>query len=382
MVSAEPPKLLLEKLANYVAKANISPNAKAEATVRDALIDTFGCILVGAQDTVAAKARASTIDCLGRHPVFGTTESRNAETAALLNATSAHALDFDDWEIPGNTHPSAVLFPALLAASGETPVSGRAIVEAYCAGFEVIARIGGAINYDHYEKGWHTTATLGAIGAAAAVARLWKLTQEQCLHAMAISVSRACGFTQQFGSDTKPLQAGFAAEAGLSCATFAKHGLTGQPNILEGSRGYIALCGHSDLDRFTAPFATLGKTLSLETHGLAVKAYPCCGYTHRIIDCAIALYENGHVDVANIANIAIHLPEFHANILPFRHPNDEAEARFSLPFCTALALMNGMVSASDFTPELWNDRTVMRLISVSEIHPFILNNPHLNYDED
>jgi len=381
MMTADPSQPILEQLATFVANADIILEPKAHSSVCNALIDTLGCIIAGASSRVATKAQAATRGRTGTAPVFGTAHRRAPEAAAFLNGVAGHVLDFDDWESPGNTHPSAVIFPALLAACEGRVVSGDDIAVAYAAGFEVIARLGEAMNYDHYEKGWHATATLGAIGATAAAARLWGLDTVQCQNAMAIVVSRAAGLTAQFGSDTKPLQAGFAAESGLIAATLAAHGLTGQATALEGDNGYIALTAHSQSDRLVKPFENLGAPLALQAYGLTVKAYPSCGYTHRIIDCALALHTRGTVGVENITHIEIYLPKFHANIMPFKHPQDDAAARFSLPFCAAVALVFGAVAAADFTPNRWNDPKIKHLIDASDIFPFALNNPHLNYDE-
>ena len=373
----------LQQLARFVAKAEIAPDENTVNTVRDALIDTLGCILAGASQPVAKQTRA-TLCAWGRGlaPVLGTDVCLAAPWAAMANAVAGHALDFDDWEIPGNTHVSGVLFPALLAVAASEPCSGRAILEAYIAGFEVIARVGEAVNYEHYANGWHATATLGAIGAAAAVARLTGLDRVQAANAMSIALSQAVGYVCQFGSNAKPLQAGFAAKAGVVAAALAQNGLSGQPDVLEHPTGFNKLMAHGEAERFAADFRSAGNPLALTEYGLVVKPYPTCAYSHRLIDCVLALRPKQTIDPAQIVRITASLPDFHAAIMPFHKPMTRAEALFSLPFCVALALVDGQVTLANLEREAWTDATIVDLIAkvTMRIHP--PKNPALNYDPD
>ncbi len=370
---------LVEQIGRFVAETPVALDPETGAVVRSALIDLVGCMVIGSREEVAVKARSAMGRRPGPVPAVGTSETFSPEGAAFLNAVAGHALDFDDWEIPGNTHPSVAIFPALLAAATGRRLGGRALAEAYVVGFEIIARLGEGLNFEHYEAGWHSTATFGPIGAAAAVARIEGFDAETAAHAVAIAVSRASGLTAQFGSDVKPLQAGFAAEAGLTAAKLAAAGLKGQPHILEGPRGYNALTAHGDEDRLAAAFAGIGRPFSLTTHGLVFKPYPSCGYTHRIVDAALQLRGQG-IDPAAIANIELAIPDFHADVLPFRAPKTAREARFSLPFCAALALCRGAVEVRDFADEAWREPPIARLIEKTRVAPFEPLNPSLNYD--
>ena len=282
----------LETLAHFVAEQTFQPDTATAEVARDALIDTLGCIVVGSRQPVSVNTR-KTVSAWGEGPaqLFGTPLKLSPPWAALANGVAGHSLDFDDWEIPGNSHPSITILPALLAVAATRPVTGKEFVDAYLAGFEVIARLGEAVNFEHYDEGWHSTATLGAYGAAAGVARLLKLNPIRTAHAISISFSQAVGYTKQFGSNAKPLQAGFAAKAGVLSGSLAANGLTGQAWILDHPRGFISLMGNGDTSRFPAALAKLGESLALTDWGLVVKPYPSCGYTHRVIDCALELRE-------------------------------------------------------------------------------------------
>lgn len=372
----------LTRLGHFIAGTSFPTDASTDRLIRDALIDVFGCILIGTCQDVAKDALSAVQNDAGPAPVLGTPHRLTPPAAAFANAVAGHALDFDDWEIPGNAHPTAVLVPAILAAGADRPLSGKALSTAYLAGFEVIARLGEGLNFEHYDTGWHSTGTLGAIGAAAAVARLTGLDAERTTNALSLAVSRASGLTCQFGADAKPIQAGFAAEAGVSAARLAAVGLTGQPHALDAPSGFAALTGGAPPDRLAAVLDGLEDRPALKEHGLVFKPYPSCGYTHRIIDAALALRERGGFSIAEIARLDIHLPDFHAEILPFDLPRDMREARFSLPFCAAAALINGRMTVADFEAAIWREPEFAELISKATVHPARPRNPLLNYDPD
>ena len=370
---------LISQLARFVATAPDATERALTEVIRDSVIDTFGCILVGADEEVARLCRAALGPvAAGESPVYGSALRARPESAAFLNAVAGHALDMDDWEIPGNSHASVVMLPALLAAA-DGPLPAESLCDAYVMGFEVIARLGEAINFDHYARGWHTTGTLASIGAAAAISRLWRLDAAQTANAISLAVSRAAGLTRQFGSHAKALQAGFAAENGLGAARLARAGLSGQTHVLEGDQGYFALTAHADHHRYRIPFTRLGKRLALDEYGQVLKPYSSCGYTHRIIDCARQFYRDG-IEAGQIKSIRIELPDFHAAILPFRQPQNRREALFSLPFCAAMGLLHGDLSLSDLDGERWKRPEVKALIAISEISPFVPTRPQLNYD--
>lgn len=362
----------------------MTASVRGKAFIRDAFIDIYGCMLAGARQPVAIKTlralqASGQVTDQATARIYGCDRRATPTAAAMLNAVAGHALDFDDWEVPGNTHVSVVLFPAILAASAGTELSGARAVDAYIAGFEVIARIGEAINLEHYANGWHATATLGAIGAAAAAARILYLDREKTINALAIASSQALGFNAQFGSEAKPLQVGFAVEGGLLAAFLAAENLTGQAHVLDHPSGMIALMGHDQPQRIHAPLARLGKQLAVDEYGIVFKPWPCCGYTHRIMSGMLEL-RSRNIDIAQIEQIELHLPEMHAGILPFRQPRNRSEALFSLPFCAAMALIYGGLTIQDIADEAWNREAIRQMITRFSMHPFRSTRPELNYD--
>ena len=162
---------IAERLADFVVNAD--PDPRLTSVIRRAVADCFGCILVGADSEVAKRLSAALVpNSKGDSTLYGQNNSSNPSVAALINSAAGHAYDLDDWEEPGNTHPSVVIVPACLAVADMKQVSGADLLTAYAIGFEVIVRLGEAITLDHYKRGYHSTATLGAIGSTAAVSRI------------------------------------------------------------------------------------------------------------------------------------------------------------------------------------------------------------------
>ena len=292
---------------------------------------------------------------------------------------AGHALDFDDWEIPGNTHPTVVFLPALLAVSGQE-TCGMDLARAYLAGYEVIARLGEALNFEHYDAGWHSTATLGAPAAAAACARLLGLTTHETANAMSFAVSAASGYTCQFGSSAKPLQAGFAARAGVEAACLASSGLQGQSHVLDHPRGMAALMGSVVPERLDTALNKLGRVYALAEHGLVLKPWPSCGYTHRVMTCALRL--RGFVAPSSIEAIDLHIPDFHAVVLPFAQPKNRSEALFSAPFVAAMGLVHGDLRLADLERRRWDEPPIVDLIGRTRVHAFAPARQELNYSEE
>lgn len=371
----------LARLGTFVAEAALTVDGSAQAQLRAAVADCLGCILAGAQMPVATKARAAVaaMGVFGTTAVLGTGQRTAPAQAAFLNATAGHALDFDDWEAPGNTHPTVVILPALLACAAPG-MTGADLIAPYLAGFEVIARLGEALNLEHYGAGWHATATLGTLGATAAVARLMRLDAHRSAHAMALAISRATGYTCQFGSNAKPLQAGFAAQAAVECACLVAAGAEGQLHALDHPRGFAALTGGADPQRLRDALDRLGQPLALSEHGIALKPWPNCSYTHRMMTAALDLRDGLRPE--SIARIELHLPDLHAAILPFHQPRDHGEALFSLPFACAMALVHGDLTLADTARNAWTDPQIVTLISRTHMHPFRPRRPELNFDPE
>jgi 2-methylcitrate dehydratase PrpD len=280
------------------------------------------------------------------HVLFGGEMAASAD-AALINATAAHALDYDDVALGG--HPSAVLVPAVLATGESLGTSGADALRAYLVGYEVWAELLSREPDAYHVKGWHPTAVLGTVGAAAAVAHLHRLTPDQCRNALALAASMAGGLVANFGTMTKPLHAGRAAACAIDAVRFTLGGLTAAPDAIEHHAGYLAaLSPQGRADRMT-PASALGRQLRILEAGLSIKRYPMCYATHRVIDGVLDLATTHDVKPADVAQVHASVGVAQASMLRNHAPVTGLEAKFSLEFAVASALVARKVGLRELT---------------------------------
>ena len=339
------------RLGRWVAEAPGDWSAAVRRRAGAAFVDTVACLFAGADDAAPRAVRTGVARWgEGRCAVAGAPSRLAAPWAALINGTAAHALDYDDVLEIANAHAGAVLVPALLALGEERGLDGARCLDAFVVGIEVLARLGEAVNMTHYFAGWHTTATLGSPAAAAACARLLGLDAARATAALALATSLSSGNKRQFGTMAKPLHAGLAAKNGIVAAVMAESGLTAAEDAFEGERGFVALFAGVPATRLEASVARLGAPPALEAHGLWQKYYPCCASAHRPLDALLALRADGGLGPADIAGIEAALPEVAAQNLPHADPADAMQARFSLHYLLASALVDGRLALDAFAP--------------------------------
>jgi 2-methylcitrate dehydratase PrpD len=339
----------ITRISRWITGCPLHQNSIATHRARLAVQDTLACMLAGSRAAVTQRT-AQAIEGLGSGPCSAIDGTRVAAPwAALLNGTSAHALDFDDYDFPAASHPSAVLVPALLALAEELGKSGAEVLDAYVVGYETMACIGKAVNMAHYERGWHSTATLGTLGAAAACARLMRLDADQCMAALSISTSMAAGFKSQFGTMAKPLHAGIAAKNGILAARLGRSGITASSNTLDGPISLLTLMSGASAQGFERALAELGAPLAIEAFGLVTKRFPTCSYTHRAIAGLLQLRREHGINAAQVSHIAVEITHRNKLVLTYPQPQSEAEARFSMQYCLATAMCTGDVTESDFS---------------------------------
>ncbi len=328
-----------------------------------AFIDVLAVMVPGARDE-ATETIFQVVRHWGDGPatVFGHEQRLSAPWAALINGVAAHALDFDDNFDPAKAHATAVIAPALLTLAEVENAHGRDVIDAYIVGLQILCVVGQGMNPYHRSRGWHATATLGAVGAAAACARLLKLDADKARNAISMSTSLAAGFMSQFGTMTKPLHAGLAAKGGIMAAQLARGGVTAGPETLEGPNGMGMLMVGPDRDSLreglkgaaehgqTLSFKTtdIGTPLAIDAHGLKVKRYPNCGSIHRSLDGLLELKEKHKFTEADVADVRVRAPAAHLANLMYHDPQKPMQARFSMEFAVALGLVNGAATLADY----------------------------------
>ena len=298
---------------------------------RVALLDWLACALGGAGEPAARAALAAGDGLEGRIAAAG---------------TAGHVLDFDDTYVPGLAHLSAPVAPAALLLGAELGATVHEVLDAYASGFEATAQLSAANHPELRERGWHPTATCGVAGAAMAAARLLELDADGTRSALRLSLLSASGLRAAFGSDGKALQVGAAAAAGARAARLAAGGASAGREV---ERGWEQAYGAGWIEP--------------EPEGDAVsdnwiKAYPCCLQTHGAIDAALA----SGADPADGIEIAVHPVSLTA--AEIEDPADGLQAKFSIPYLTAYALMRGAPTVDSFRTVDQEVRAAARTITL------------------
>lgn len=327
---------VIETLAAWCAQPKrFTPQARKLAI--EAITDTLACLYAGRDDfSTRAVSDAWTVPY------------RSPAVQALINATAAHAIDYDDNFAPGMSHASAVLVPALLAVALAERRESTAVIDAYLIGLQAQAWIGETVGRSHYTAGWHGTSTVGCIGTAAGVAWLMGLDEAGIARALSIAVSLASGVKGQFGTPLKPFHAGMAARGAVESAVLAKTGMSGRRDIIEGPQGFCELyAGQSAQQR---PEHSIPTEHVIERVGLMPKKHPCCGSTHRILDAIADLQAQHRFNAEDIEQVVTKVGVANWRNLAYAQPENEMQARFSMPYCVQVMLEKGRLSVSDFTP--------------------------------
>ncbi len=372
----QPSAPLTRALGRFVAEITFDrlPEA-AVATARLGFTDCIGTMIAGSSEpAVQILKKALANGRAGEATLYFSSERCAAPEAAWINGTAAHALDYDDVGLRG--HPSTVLVPAILAEAEARGASGRDMITAYAAGYEVWAELAERDQGSHHRKGWHPTGIFGAIGAAAACAALHRLDEERATHAIALGASQSSGIMANFGTMTKPFHAGRAAHGGVIAARLADGGFTASPDALEHPQGFLsAVSPEGRVDRNTRPRG-LGQDWRLVSAGLSIKKFPACYCTHRSIDAMLDLRSRRPIDPAAIELMTVSLSDTHATILRNHAPQTGLEAKFSIEFAMAAAVIGGRVGLSELTDAFVRRPDVQALMRRVEVET------NQNYDPE
>jgi 2-methylcitrate dehydratase PrpD len=353
----------LAAFATSVRAKGLPPELRDDAARR--VLDVLGNSLAATSERPAAAVGALVQEWggTGRATAIGTGDRLPEPSAALLNGTLAHSLDFDDTHLPSVLHPSASVVPAALAVAESRGATGAQLLDAIGVGVEITVRLGMA-GYDEelgnsvfFERGLHATAICGALGAAAAAAMLSDVDDSGIADAIGIAASMGSGLLEanRTGGTVKRIHCGWAAHAAVTAAGMARHGITGPPTVLEGRFGLLqAFCG--DQSDVGAIVDGLGERWELP--GIFFKPYPCNHFTHAGIDAARRLRSRG-IDPAEIAEIELGAPT--AVLRTIAEPREDKtrpksgyHAAFSGPYTVAAGLLGGGglgVFHDDFTDE-------------------------------
>ncbi len=372
-------------LTQYVAEFVVDTPVDAippavRALGKRSILDGLGLALAGqaAETGRILQEYLRDLGCtVGPSTVIGSRLRTAPRFAALANGVAIHADDYDDTQLAVAkdrvygllAHPTAPVLPAVLAQAERGGRSGIDLLTAYLVGVEVACKVAEAIDPSHYQRGFHSTGTAGAIGAAAGSARLRGFGVETTLRTLGIGASQAAGLRENFGTMTKPFHAGRAAESGVVAADLAGRGWTAASTILEAGRGYFQAAGGG----YDAGLiqGKLGRPWTFELPGISIKPHPSGSLTHPGMGLMLDLIQTHDIRPEQVVRVQVGTNQNMPNALIHHRPTNELQAKFSMEFCMAILLLERRAGLAEFTDRVVNRPDVQATIEkvTFGVHP-------------
>jgi 2-methylcitrate dehydratase PrpD len=337
---------------------------------KKSILDGFGLALAGSRAESGPISRKYIEQCGGNRKatVIGTAMKTSPRFAALLNGISIHADDFDDTQLAAAKdrvyglliHPTVPVLPAIFALAEQRPVSGKDWLLAYQIGAEVECKIAEAISPRHYEDGFHTTGTCGPFGSAAACAKLLGFDLKKTLNSFGLAAAQSGGLRENFGTMTKPFQAGHSAESGLVAAELVALGWTAADQILEAERGFFHAAGGS-YDP-SAIMNRLGQPWTFADPGVSLKPYPSGSLAHPAMTELARLIKENNIQAAQVEKVDVGANHNMTTTLLHHNPKTGLEAKFSMEFCIAILLLERKAGLAQFSDQVVQRPDVREMI--------------------
>jgi len=280
--------------------------------------------------------------------IIGKGNMTSVLNAALINGSVSHALDYDDVNLHLVGHPTVPVVPAILALGEWKGISGKDLLTSYILGVEAEGRISLGVRSTHYFSGWHATSTIGTFGAAIGSSKILGLDLEKTVFAIGIAGTQAAGLRQVFGSMCKPFHAGKAAMNGLLAALLAEKGFTSSRLMLEGELGFSAvMASNPEPEKM---LEDIGNPFVIDE--LIFKSHASCFETHSAVDVALGLQEKSKISIDSIEHIDVAVSDLCIEVARVTKHETGLEAKFSIPYCTAVALISGEVDMDKFSKDM------------------------------
>jgi len=337
--------------------------------VKRAILDTMGVTLAGSIDPIGKQIIRFVSDIGGKTTcsVIGGGITTSVVNAAFANGTILHALDYDDSGAHTQGHPSAPIFPVVMALAEDLGSDGKSIIESYVVGVELFSRLSRAMPMLHL-KGWHPTCVFGTLAATISAAKLLKLNANQIVMALGIACSFASGIVNNFGTMTKSLHIGNAARNAITAALLAKGGFTASSEVFADG-GFVSIfTNQSNTEQdLLKSLESWGNPYALLSPGISVKKYPSCSLTHRAIDALIDIQEEKRIQAQDVRSIECKTTPRAVKVLSFDNPQNSLEAKFSMQFVLATAFIDYNVELKHFSEGYLQDSTLRELMKKVKI---------------
>ncbi len=359
----KPAAAVTPQLGHWVSGFELSSvPADVVSHLKLCMLDSIGCGLYGAVKPWGRIAGdvAVSFSGGGAASLFGRAEKVSPADAALANGTAIHGFEIDDAHVTSSLHPGAVTLPASLAVGEARRASGAEVLAALAAGYEIGLRVGVCAGVSHSTSGYHVTGTVGTLGAAAAAARLLKLSPQQAAHALGIGATQAAGlYAARTGAMTKRFHAGRASQSGVLAAYLAGQGFTGSLDVLEAPFGGFMSTLHGQHDAATI-VADLGERW--ETARVGLKAYAACASAHTTIDGILELRRRG-LSSENLERMTVRMSrKGHLNIAWPYKPGDVIAAQMNGYYAAAVTLLDGEAFIEQYDESRLADPKILALM--------------------
>lgn len=358
------------RLGEFAAGLGTAPQ-RVLARARHLMLDAVGCAFAARRQPFAARLAGSVARLAGPGPrgVIGLQHRLPLRDAALANGILMHGLDYDDTHARGVVHLTVSTLPAGLALGAQLRASGAQLLLAYIAGVEAGARIAAAAKGGFHEAGFHPTGVVGAFAASLVAGRLLGLSAAQLAGAQGIALSLASGNLQFLddGAWTKRIHPGWAAACGITAASFAADDIPAPAQAYEGRFGlYRSHLPPRVFEQIDLSLVSAGLGSVWEIENVAVKPFPACHLVHACADAAIALHRAG-VDAARVRAVRARVPEgvvaaVCEPVAAKRRPQNDYDAKFSIPYAVASGLARGRLGLAELAPEAFTEPHIERLM--------------------
>src|SRR6266480_68003 len=338
---------------------------------KKSILDGLGLALAGSRAQTGSICREYLGQlgiCDGKSSIIGSSIKTSPRFAAFVNGVSIHADDFDDTQLSAAkdrvygllVHPTVPVLPAVLAVTENRAISGKEFMLAYHLGVEVECKIAEAISPRHYQDGFHSTGTCGPFGSAAACAKLLQFDLSKIRNTFGLAASQSGGLRENFGTMTKPFQAGHAAESGLLSAELVSLGWTAAEQILEADRGFFHASGGS-FDP-NAIMNRLGKPWTFASPGISLKPYPSGSLAHPAMTELVRLIEANNIQADQVEKVDCGANHNMTTTLLHHQPKTGLEAKFSMEFCLAILLLERKAGLGEFSDKVVQRADVQEII--------------------